>query len=356
MASHADISDLLINWGQGDRTAFDKLLPVIERELHRLAHRYMQRENPNHALQTTALINETYLRLIDQRKIQWQNRAHFFGIAAQIMRRILLNYARDQNRRKRAGREIHVSLSEAMVMPAEKDRELIALNDALTRLEAIDERKSKVVELRYFGGLTVEEVAEVLKISTITVMRDWEFAKAWLSPRNDKWSISNLGQVEEVFHVAMSYDPEERMAYLSRASEDNPVLLHEVESLVAAYESGSGLLDETAVTLALKVIGSRPGYPMAGHETPRMPTTSEGQAFDRGVRPVLEIVLPEKADAVIHFRADPELRARIEELARKSTEGQLTEDERAEYTGYVRANKFVAILKRQAEQLSNSHS
>ena len=181
MTSDADITALLVDWNNGDKSAIDRLLPLVERELHRLAHSYMRREDPDHTLQTTALINETYLRLIDQRKVQWQNRAHFFGIAAQIMRRILLNYARDQNRMKRGGKTIHVSLSEAMVMPAEKDRELIALNDALTRLEAIDERKSKVVELRYFGGLTVPEVAEVLKVSEITVMRDWAFAKAWLS-------------------------------------------------------------------------------------------------------------------------------------------------------------------------------
>ena len=181
MRSDADITALLVDWNNGDKSAMERLLPLVERELHRLAHSYMRREDPNHTLQTTALINETYLRLVDQRKVQWQNRAHFFGIAAQIMRRILLNYARDQNRLKRGGRAIHVSLSEALVMPAEKDREIIALNDALTRLEAIDERKSKVVELRYFGGLTVPEVAEVLKISEITVMRDWAFAKAWLS-------------------------------------------------------------------------------------------------------------------------------------------------------------------------------
>ena len=180
MTSDADITALLVDWNNGDKSAIERLLPLVERELHRLAHSYMRREDPDHTLQTTALINETYLRLIDQRKVQWQNRAHFFGIAAQIMRRILLNYARDQNRMKRGGRTIHVSLSEAMVMPAEKDRELIALNDALTRLEAIDERKGKVVELRYFGGLTVPEVAEVLKVSEITVMRDWKFAKAWL--------------------------------------------------------------------------------------------------------------------------------------------------------------------------------
>jgi RNA polymerase sigma factor (TIGR02999 family) len=159
----------------------ERILPLVEKELHRLAHAYMRREDPNHTLQTTALINETYLRLVDQRKVQWQNRAHFFGIAAQIMRRILLNYARDQNRQKRGGKAIHVSLSEALIMPAEKDREIIALNDALNRLEEVDERKAKVVELRFFGGLTVEEVAEVLNVSTVTVLRDWAFAKAWLA-------------------------------------------------------------------------------------------------------------------------------------------------------------------------------
>jgi RNA polymerase sigma factor (TIGR02999 family) len=179
--SSENITGLLVDWNAGDQSALEKLLPLVERELHRLAHSYMRREDPDHTLQTTALINETYLRLVDQRKVNWQNRAHFFGIAAQIMRRILLNYARDQNRLKRGGGAIHVSLSEAVIMPAEKDRELIALNDALNRLEAIDERKSKVVELRYFGGLSVEEVAEVLKVSPVTVMRDWQFAKAWLA-------------------------------------------------------------------------------------------------------------------------------------------------------------------------------
>jgi len=177
----SDITDLLVDWNNGDKSAIDRLLPLVERELHRLAHSYMRKEGPNHTLQTTALINETYLRLVDQRRVKWQNRAHFFGIAAQIMRRILLNYARDQNRLKRGGKAIHVSLSEASILPAEKDREIMALDDALNRLEAIDQRKGKVVELRYFGGLTVEEVAEVLNVSKITVMRDWKFAKAWLA-------------------------------------------------------------------------------------------------------------------------------------------------------------------------------
>src|SRR5439155_15510033 len=181
MPADIDITALLVDWNNGDKSAMEQLLPLVEKELHRLAHAYMRREDPNHTLQTTALINETYLRLVDQRKVQWQNRAHFFGIAAQIMRRILLNYARDQNRQKRGGKAIHVSLSQAFILPAEKDREIIALNDALNRLEAVDERKARVVELRFFGGLTVEEVAEVLEVSTVTVLRDWAFAKAWLS-------------------------------------------------------------------------------------------------------------------------------------------------------------------------------
>jgi RNA polymerase sigma factor (TIGR02999 family) len=181
MSSPLDITALLVDWSKGDKSALDKLFPLVERELHRLARSYMRKENPDHTLQTTALVNEAYLRLVDQRNTNWQNRAHFFGIAAQIMRRVLLNCARDQNRLKRGGRAIHVSLSEALIMPAEKNRELIALNDALDRLKAIDERKSKVVELRYFGGLSVEESAEVLGVSPITIMRDWQFAKAWLA-------------------------------------------------------------------------------------------------------------------------------------------------------------------------------
>jgi len=142
MPADIDITALLVDWNNGDKSAMERLLPLVEKELHRLAHAYMRREDPNHTLQTTALINETYMRLVDQRKVQWQNRAHFFGIAAQIMRRILLNYARDQNRQKRGGKAIHVSLSQVLIMPAEKDREIIALNDALNRLDAVDERKA----------------------------------------------------------------------------------------------------------------------------------------------------------------------------------------------------------------------
>ena len=177
----SEITRLLIAWCDGDRTALDNLMPLVERELHRLARHYMRKEDPGHTLQTTALVNEAYLRLIDQKNVRWQNRAHFFGIAAQIMRRILLNHARDRHRAKRGGRAVQVSLSEVAVMSEAKSSELIALDEALKRLEAIDERKSRIVELRYFGGLSVDETAEVLKISPITVIRHWNMAKAWLA-------------------------------------------------------------------------------------------------------------------------------------------------------------------------------
>jgi RNA polymerase sigma factor (TIGR02999 family) len=181
MTSNLEITGLLIDWSNGDQVALDRLLPLVEKELHRLAHYQMRRLNPGNTLQTTALINETYLRLINQNQVQWQNRAHFFGIAAQLMRRILLNYLRDQKRLKRGGDAVQVSLSEAAFISAEKTAELLALDEALHRLEEIDARKCKVVELRFFGGLSVEETAEVLKVSAITVMRDWNMAKAWLA-------------------------------------------------------------------------------------------------------------------------------------------------------------------------------
>jgi RNA polymerase sigma factor (TIGR02999 family) len=181
MSSPSEITTLLVDWSKGDKSALDRLFPLVERELHRLAHSYMRREDPNHTLQTTALINETYLRLIDQNKVQWQNRAHFFGIAAQIMRRILLNYARDRHREKRGGHAIQVSLSDVCIMSRSKSAELIALDEALEKLAVIDDRKSQVVELRYFGGLSVDETAEVLGVSTATINRDWKLARAWIS-------------------------------------------------------------------------------------------------------------------------------------------------------------------------------
>lgn len=181
MSTSTEITGLLIDWGDGDRAALDKLIPLVERELRRMAHNQLRRMHPGNTLQTTALINETYIRLVDQNEVQWQNRAHFFGIAATLMRRILLNYIRDRKRLKRGGGDIQVSLSEAMAVSQEKSEEILALEEALTRLGEIDERKAKVVELRYYGGLDITETAEVLKVSKITVMRDWNMAKAWLA-------------------------------------------------------------------------------------------------------------------------------------------------------------------------------
>lgn len=181
MAQASQVTELLVDWCNGDQAALELLVPLVERELRRLAHNYMRRESPGHTLQTTALVNEAFIRLMDQKSVQWQNRAHFFGIAARLMRRILLNYARDQKRVKRGGGAFQVSLSEADAISPERSIDLIVLDDALNRLALIDERKSKVVELRYFGGLSVEETAEVLKVSTITVTRDWNMAKAWLA-------------------------------------------------------------------------------------------------------------------------------------------------------------------------------
>lgn len=175
-----EMSRLLAAWSDGDREALDRLYPLVEAELHRLARRYMRRERPDHTLQTTALVNEAYLKLIDQRDVHWQNRAHFFGIAAQIMRRILIDHARKNAYAKRGGGAVHVPLDEAAVLTQERAAELVALDEALTALAALDERKGRVVELRYFGGLSVEEAAEVLGISADTVTRDWRRAKAFL--------------------------------------------------------------------------------------------------------------------------------------------------------------------------------
>jgi RNA polymerase sigma factor (TIGR02999 family) len=176
----SEITGLLVSWCEGDRAALERLLPLVEAELHRIAHNYMRRESPGHTLQTTALVNEAYFRLVDQKGVRWQNRAQFYGVAAQIMRRILLNHARDQNRLKRGGGALRVSLVDAELMSDAESAEMLALDDALKRLELIYPRKCRVVELRFFGGLSIEETAEVLKVSPPTVLRDWKMAKAWL--------------------------------------------------------------------------------------------------------------------------------------------------------------------------------
>jgi RNA polymerase sigma-70 factor (ECF subfamily) len=175
-----EVSQLILDWADGDQTALDKLMPLVYDELRRLAHNYMRREHPGHTLQTTALVDEAYLRLVDQTHTQWNSRAQFFGIAAQLMRRILVDHARSHLYAKRGGGARRVALDEVAVLSPERGAELIALDDALERLSSIDPRKSRVVELRYFGGLSVEETAEILEVSAITVKRDWLVAKAWL--------------------------------------------------------------------------------------------------------------------------------------------------------------------------------
>jgi RNA polymerase sigma factor (TIGR02999 family) len=178
--SSQDITQLLLAWGEGDQAALEQLIPLVHAELRRLARGYMRRESPGHLLQTTALVNEAYLRLVDQRNVKWQNRAQFFGVSAQLMRRILVDFARARDNLKRGGKARQVSLDDALVVSAERGSDLVALDDALTALAEIDPRQSHVVELRFFGGLSVEETAEVLKVSPDTVMRDWKVAKLWL--------------------------------------------------------------------------------------------------------------------------------------------------------------------------------
>jgi RNA polymerase sigma factor (TIGR02999 family) len=178
--STLEVTGLLVAWSDGDDSALEKLIPLVYAELHKQAKRYLKGERQDHTLQTTALVNEAYLRLIDSSKVRWQNRAHFFAVAAQLMRRILVDFARSRNYQKRGGGAQQVSLEQAMVISSEKNEDLVALDDALQSLAVIDERKAKIVEMRFFGGLSVEETAEVLKVSPDTVMRDWRLAKVWL--------------------------------------------------------------------------------------------------------------------------------------------------------------------------------
>ena len=174
-----DVSTLLRAWSEGDHRALEKLTPIVYDELHRLASRYMKRERPGHSLQTTALVNEAYMRLVDYKGMLWQNRAHFFAVSAQLMRRILVEHARRHNL-KRGGGVQHVSLDETAIVGGDRAADLVALDDAMDALAQLDARKAQVVEMRFFGGLSVEETAEVLKVSSVTVMRDWSTAKAWL--------------------------------------------------------------------------------------------------------------------------------------------------------------------------------
>lgn len=176
----SNVTQLLVDWRNGDEAAFEQLLPFVYDELRRIARRYMSRETASHTLQTTALVNEAYLRLINQQNVDWQNRAHFFAVAARVMRCLLVDHARARSYEKRGGGALQVSLNEELASAPELSLDVLALDEALERLSSVDARKSRIVELRFFGGLSVEETAEVLEVSAITVKREWLKAKAWL--------------------------------------------------------------------------------------------------------------------------------------------------------------------------------
>jgi len=180
-ATSTNVTQLLVAWGKGDQHAFDALMPEVRKELHRLAAHYMAEEPAGHELQPTALINEAYLRLVDWKNIQWSDRAHFFGMAANMMRRVLVDYARSRDRLKRGGEAIQVSFTEAANVPVPQSTDVLALDKTLRELEKIDPRKSQIVEMRFFGGLSQEETAEALNVSVATVRRDWSLTRAWLA-------------------------------------------------------------------------------------------------------------------------------------------------------------------------------
>jgi RNA polymerase sigma factor (TIGR02999 family) len=178
--SNKDVTQLLVNWSRGDRQALSDLTPLVYDELRRLASRYLRRERPDHTLQSTALAHEAYLRLIDQKQVQWQNRAHFFGVASQMIRRILVDHARSHRAGKRGADAVKLSLDEAIAVPQKRDLDLVALDDSLCALTELDPQQGRIVELRFFGGLSIEETAEVIRVSAATVKREWTMAKAWL--------------------------------------------------------------------------------------------------------------------------------------------------------------------------------
>ena len=180
------VTQLLVAWTHGEQAALDQLVPLVHAELQRLAHRHMARERPGHTLQTTGLVNEVYLRLVDVKRVRWQDRVHFFAVSSQLMRRILVDFARSRRYLKRGGGAQKVTFDEALIPSPKRGQDLVLLDDALNALERVDARKSRVVELRFFGGLSVEETAEVLTVSQETVLRDWKLAKAWLTREMSK--------------------------------------------------------------------------------------------------------------------------------------------------------------------------
>ena len=194
-SSSGEVTRLLKAWSSGDETAFDRLLPLVYRELHRRAQRYMANERSGHTLQTTALVNEAYIRLVDYKRMQWQDRAHFFAVSAQVMRRILVDHARSHNIKRGRGVQ-HVVLDEVAVLSSDRTGDMVALDDALNALARLDPRKAQIIEMRFFGGLSLEEAAEVLKVSAATVRRDWSIAKFWLYRELSGGTGDGLGAVE----------------------------------------------------------------------------------------------------------------------------------------------------------------
>lgn len=176
----ADVTQLLVSWSMGNQAALEKLMPLVYGELRRLAAAYLRRERPDHTLQSTALVHEAFLKLVNQREVEWRNRAHFYGIAAQMIRRILVDYARSHHAEKRGSGAVKLALDEAMAVPEKTDLDLLGLNDALERLAQMDPRQNRIVELRFFAGLSIEETAEVMQLSPATIKREWNLARAWL--------------------------------------------------------------------------------------------------------------------------------------------------------------------------------
>lgn len=190
--SSPDLTQLLVSWSNGDRVALDALTPVVYDELRKLAHRYLMRERSDHTLQSTALVHEAYMRLIDQKNVQWQNRAHFFGVAAQMIRRILCDHARAHQTAKRGGGAVKLALDEALAVPGGRDLNIVALDEALRQLEEMDPRQSRIIELRFFTGLSIEETAEVMGVSPATVKREWTTARAWLFRELQRGGVTTI--------------------------------------------------------------------------------------------------------------------------------------------------------------------
>ena len=318
------VTELLRAWGDGDDGALEQLTPLVEAELRRLARGYMRRERRGHTLQTTALVNEAFLRLTDARRVRWQDRAHFLGISARLMRRVLVDHARSRGYRKRGGGAERVTLDEGLVTSPEPAVDVVALDRALEALAAVDVRKSRVIELRFFGGLSVEETAEVLHVSPDTVKRDWRLAKLWLLRELEGEAAvtdpERRRRIEEVCDAALDRDAHERAAFVAAACGRDEALRQEVEALLAHAQRAEGFLaapigevaahvlaDEHAASLVGRQIGSYKILSLLGAggmgEVYRARDTKLGR--DVAIKVVADV-----------FLSDPERLARFEREAR----------------------------------------